>query len=334
MNILVTGALGFIGAHLCERLLEEGHVVYGVDLEDYDDYKAGRLQSLRKHKKFVMIFHDLSVSVPMSYWWTDGLKKHDEGFDIVYHLAASTGVQDSKVYPQRYFQNNVVAFQNVLMQCHFHKVPLLVYASSSSVYGEQEYEMSEMETSTGDQVSYYAGTKRAGEALAKSMANHFSNTKMICCRFFTVYGPYGRKDMAPYIFAEKIMKGEEIELRDLDEDGTELDLARDFTYVDDIVGGLLKVAGSKGRAKHRTFNLGSSNPILIREFIAVLADLLGKEANVKHVRLPEGDVPMTCASMTKYMLEVDLHGLDTDPMEGVKKFVEWFREYRKDLFTV
>lgn len=342
MQILVTGALGFIGAHLCERLLKEGHKVFGVDNIAYiDDYKRKRLLHLQQvsrqpsqYSSFIMIWHDLASDEAMESVWANTYNVFEHGFDIVYHLAASTGVQASKDKPEEYFRDNVVAFQNVLIACHRHKIPKLVYTSSSSVYGDQEYEMSEMETSTSDQVSYYAGTKRAGEALAKSMSTHFLETKVICCRLFTVYGPWGRKDMAPYLFAEKIMNGEEIELRDLGEDGI-IDLARDFTYVDDIVDGLLYVTKAPLHgANYATYNLGSGNPILIREFIGVLADLLGKEAKIKSVPLPEGDVKQTWASTAKYMVDIDINGMDTDPYEGVKKFVEWFKFYRKELFTV
>jgi UDP-glucuronate 4-epimerase len=334
MQILVTGALGFIGYHLCGKLLDEGHTVYGIDLpfnQLTETYKQERFDDLRVHPKFFLIQHDLAVGTPTSVW-TKTHNVFEHGFDLVYHLAASTGVQGSKDRPHEYFYNNVTAFQNILMACHEYKIPALVYASSSSVYGVQENEMSE-DCSTGDQLSFYAGTKRAAEALAKSMSNHFLETKIICARFFTVYGPHGRKDMAPYIFAEKIAKGEEIELRN----GVngEIELVRDFTYIDDVIEGLFNVTGARMYGeRYRTFNIGHGSPILVADFITLLERELGKKAIIKNVALPAGDVPATCASMTKYLIEIDACRTETCPEEGVKKFAEWFKSYRKDLFTV
>lgn len=336
MKILVTGAAGFIGFHVTLKLLERGDTVIGVDnLNDYYDVnlKQARLTAIKQHPKaenFKFIKLDLAEQTA-----TAGLFK-DETPEYVVHLAAQAGVRYSLQNPHAYIQSNIVAFTNILEACRSHHIQHLVYASSSSVYGGNT-KMPFSETDSVDHpVSLYAATKKANELMAHTYS-HLYGLPTTGLRFFTVYGPWGRPDMSPFLFADAILNEKPIQVFNHG------DMMRDFTYIDDILEGVLQVLdkpptsdnnsnpgqpNQSNSAPYRIFNIGNNSPEKLMDFIAYLEDAIGKTAKKTFLPMQAGDVKATFAD-TSALTNWTSFSPDTPLKEGVKKFVQWYVEFYK-----
>jgi len=316
MKILVTGAAGFIGAALSLRLLERGDDVIGVDnLNDYYDVtlKHARLARLTPYKNFK--FMQLNIAD------RDGMELlfSTEKFQRVVNLAAQAGVRYSITNPHVYAESNLIGFLNILEGCRNHGVEHLVYASSSSVYGAN----TKLPFSTDDKVdhpvSLYAATKKANELMAHSYSHlyDFSTTGL---RFFTVYGEWGRPDMSPCIFARQIMADKPIDLFNYGKH------SRDFTYIDDIVEGILRVIDTPPTAKYRIYNMGNSQPEQLLTFIDTLEKHLGKTAVKNLLPMQAGDVQDTYADVRELMRDFD-YSPQTPLDVGMEKFVNWYKNF-------
>ncbi|MEJ8566653.1 NAD-dependent epimerase/dehydratase family protein [Elongatibacter sediminis] len=331
MRLIVTGAAGFIGMHVALALLERGHAVTGVDtLDPYYDprLKSDRLARLERREGFR--FERLDVADTAAF----GSLVRNEAPQRVVHLAAQPGVRYSIDQPMAYVHSNLVGFASVLEACRHAGVPHLVYASSSSVYGDSPQVPFSEHDPVDHPLSLYAASKRANELMAHVYA-HLYRLPVTGLRFFTVYGPWGRPDMAPIRFARAISEGETIRLFNYG------DHQRDFTYVDDIVAGVLAVAlgeppsaGEPGGdrdpassdAPFRVYNIGNSRPVELMEFLRVLETCLGREGRYEKVAAQPGDVHSTWADCSD--LERDYGYRPDTPLErGVADFVAWFREY-------
>ncbi|NIU05470.1 MAG: SDR family NAD(P)-dependent oxidoreductase [Gammaproteobacteria bacterium] len=323
MHVLVTGAAGFIGYHVCAALLERGERVVGVDsLDDYYDpaLKRARLERLSGRDGFA--FHKLDVADREALF---ALVENAAGLDRVIHLAAQAGVRHSLEDPYAYVDANVMGQVVVLEACR--RLPdfkHLVYASSSSVYGGNAKLPFAVEDRVDEPVSLYAATKRAGELIARCYA-HLYGLPATGLRFFTVYGPWGRPDMSAYLFARAIFAGEPIHVFNHG------DMRRDFTYIDDIVAGVLAALdrppdGEAERPPHRLYNLGNHRSEDLMHFIAVLEKACGREAVKVFEDMQPGDVKETCAD-----IEASRRDLGFEPRtsidEGLPRFVEWYRGY-------
>jgi UDP-glucuronate 4-epimerase len=315
MKVLVTGAAGFVGMHVSQRLLADGCEVVGVDsLDAYYDpaLKAARLARLQATPGFSFERLDVADRAATAALFESG------GFERVVHLAAQAGVRHSLQNPQAYAQSNLVGFVNVLEGCRHAGVGHLVYASSSSVYGGNET----MPFSEGDRVdhpvSLYAATKKANELMAHAYS-HLFGLPTTGLRFFTVYGPWGRPDMAAFLFVDAILSGRPI---DVFNHG---DMKRDFTYVDDIVEGVVRVLGHVP-SPYRVLNIGNSDPVALADFIAAIEDALGMTAHKRLLPMQPGDVPATFADVSALTALIGFKP-GTDVREGVRRFVEWYRAY-------
>jgi len=332
VKVLVTGAAGFIGMYVCERLLARGDEVVGIDnLNDYYDVrlKEARLARLAGTPGFRFVRLDIADSAQLADLFAS------ERFARVVHLAAQAGVRYSLKNPLAYAQSNLLGFVNVLEGCRQNAVEHLVYASSSSVYGGNA-KMPFAESDAVDHpVSLYAATKKSNELMAHSYS-HLFGLPATGLRFFTVYGPWGRPDMAYWGFAEKILRGEAI---DVFNHG---DMLRDFTYIDDVVEGVLRVldkpatpdpafdplqpdAGT-AQVPHRLFNIGNSKPVQLLYFISTLEAALGREAVKRFLPMQDGDVPATYAD-TQRLAAWAGFAPRTSIEDGVGRFVAWFRSY-------
>ena len=332
MRVLVTGAAGFIGSALSLRLLARGDEVLGVDnLNDYYDValKQARLDRLTPHPNFR--FAKVSIED------RPALEKafHDFRPQRVVNLAAQAGVRYSLENPYAYVETNLVGFINILEACRHGKVEHLVYASSSSVYGANRKLPFSVQDSVDHPVSLYAATKKANELMAHTYS-HLYGLPTTGLRFFTVYGPWGRPDMALFLFTRKILAGEPI---DVFNHGHH---TRDFTYVDDIVEGVIRTldrvpeadptydplhpSAASSSAPYRLYNIGNSHPVQLSHYIEVLEDCLGRKAEKNLLPLQPGDVPDTSAEVTELMNDTGYRP-DTSVEEGVKRFVEWYRGY-------
>ena len=332
MKVLLTGAAGFIGMHVALRLLERGDEVVGLDnLNDYYDVrlKEARLARLTPAAGFRF--------VRMAVEDRDGMAKlfEAERFDRVVHLAAQAGVRYSLQNPNAYIDANIVGFMNVLEGCRHSAVKHLVYASSSSVYGGNTKMPFSEADSVDHPVSLYAATKKANELMAHTYS-HLYGLPATGLRFFTVYGPWGRPDMAPMLFAHAILAGEPIRVFNQGR------MERDFTYIDDIAEGVIRCLDKPATADpgfdplapdpataavpHRLFNIGNSQPIALLRFIEVLEQALGREAIRDLQPMQPGDVPATAADTTA--LEAWTGFRPTTPIEtGVARFAQWYRDY-------
>jgi len=321
MTILVTGSAGFIGYSVCEALLARGETVAGFDnFNDYYDpaIKEVRTQRLHSRGGYSLVRGDLADNDALA----EVFETHKP--DRVVHLAAQAGVRYSIEHPEKYVSANLVGFCNMLELCKVHGVEHMVFASTSSVYGASEAERFSEEQSTDGPLSIYAATKKSNEVLAYSYA-HLFGIKMTALRFFTVYGPWGRPDMALFMFTQKILAGEPIPVFN---NGRH---ARDFTYIDDIVRGVLDVVDyppvvEPGKPPHRIFNIGRGAPVELMDFIAVLEKCLGRKAIIDFKPMQPGDVERTWASMDS------LHALSgyqaqVSVEEGVSRFVDWYKQY-------
>jgi len=316
MAIVVTGAAGFIGMHVAERLLDQGHPVVGVDsFNDYYDpaLKRLRAQRLATHRTFQMIEADIADPELMASI------VRDHGVKRVIHLAAQAGVRYSIDNPFAYERSNLAGHLSILEACRHNEVEHLVYASSSSVYGDRPLNGGGFreDDPTDSPVSLYAATKRSCELISQSYAALYGFPQS-GLRFFTVYGPMGRPDMAYFSFTEKIMRGDPIEIFG------EGEMARDFTYIDDIVDGVLGVLDNPPAAgAHEIYNIGDSRPVGLMDMVSTLERALGREA-VKIMRpMQPGDVTATYADITKLH---DLFGYQpkVELADGLPQFVEWW----------
>ena len=332
--ILVTGAAGFIGYHLCEKLLGAGKAVLGIDnLNDYYDpkLKEARLAELGKHAHFSFAKVDISDhgALGKALSWT-GLKQ-------VVHLAGQAGVRYSITNPHAYISSNVVGTTNILEICREARVEHLIFASSSSVYGENTHTPFSTHDNVDHPVSVYAATKRSGELLAHAYA-HLFGIPVTCLRFFSVYGPWGRPDMAYYSFARAIMDGKPIEIFN------EGKMTRDFTYVSDIVECLIRILDnppvpnpsfnrkepdpSTSWAPWRVYNIGNDHPVGLLDFVETLEKVLGKKAVKVMKPLQPGDATNNHADVSELRRDFGFHP-DTPLEDGLRRFAEWFRTYHR-----
>lgn len=329
---LVTGAAGFIGFFVAQRLCSQGHQVIGLDnLNDYYDVslKEARLAELKGEENFRFVRMDLADR--------EGIAKlfASEKFDRVIHLAAQAGVRYSLDNPLAYVDSNLLGHTTILEGCRHHQVEHLVYASSSSVYGMNKKMPFSTEDSVDHPVSLYAATKKANELMSHTYS-HLYNIPTTGLRFFTVYGPWGRPDMALFKFTKAILEGRSI---DIYNNG---DLSRDFTYIDDIVEGILRIqdvipqgdstwtveSGSPGdsSAPYRIHNIGNGQPVKLMDFVAALENALDKTAQKNFMPMQPGDVYATYAD-TRSLYEATGYQPNVGVAEGVAKFVEWYRDF-------
>ncbi|WP_440905524.1 NAD-dependent epimerase [Catenovulum sp. SX2] len=332
MKYLVTGAAGFIGFFTAQKLLKAGHQVVGIDnLNSYYEVKLkeDRLKELEPFEHFSFVKIDLADRDGMAQLF----KEH--GFDVVIHLAAQAGVRYSLDNPFAYADSNLVGHLSILEGCRHNKVKHLVYASSSSVYGLNSKMPFATEDSVDHPVSLYAATKKANELMSHTYS-HLYQIPTSGLRFFTVYGPWGRPDMALFKFTKAIINGEPI---DIYNNG---DLARDFTYIDDIVEGILRVANKipeansdwtpeQGSAKdssapYRVYNIGNGSPVQLMDFVKAIENAIGIEAKKNFMPMQPGDVFKTWAD-TEDLEKVTGHKPQVSVQKGVEKFVAWYRNY-------
>ncbi len=332
--VLVTGAAGFIGFHLSKRLLDRGDRVIGLDnLNDYYDVrlKEARLAQLRPHPQFQFVKLELADRAGMQQLFAQ------QPIRRVVHLAAQAGVRYSLVNPHAYTSSNVEGFLNILEGCRHHTAEHLVYASTSSVYGGNTHMPFSVHDNVDHPVSLYAATKKANELMAHCYA-HLYRFPVTGLRFFTVYGPWGRPDMALFIFTKAILEGRPIEVFNHGK------MQRDFTYVDDIVEGVIRTldrpaqpdpkwsgatpdAGGSS-APYRLYNIGNHQPVELLRFIEVLEQALGRKAEKNFLPLQAGDVPATYADVADLMRDTGFK--PATPIEtGIARFVEWYRSYYK-----
>ena len=336
MNVLVTGAAGFVGFHLTRRLLEAGHTVTGID--NLNSYYTVSLKNARLVELGVDI-NKIDYGQPINstvYQQFEFIKLNLEDrervprifergqFDVVVNLAAQAGMRHSIEEPFSYIDSNIVGFTNILECCRHNQIKHLVYASSSSVYGSNTKVPFAETDRTDNPVNLYAATKRANELMA-SCYSALYNIPSTGLRFFTVYGPWGRADMAPMLFAKAIANGEPISVFNGG------DVFRDFTYIDDIVDSLMLVIAKQpepqpdGR-RHQVYNVGCSSPVRLSDFIALLEDALGRKAEKQMLPMQPGDLYQTFADSSAF--ERDFGYRPQTPIaEGIKKFAEWFKWY-------
>lgn len=333
-RILVTGAAGFIGFHLSKRLLEAGYQVIGLDnLNDYYDVglKESRLAILTQFKDFSIHRFDLENKKAIDDLFSAS------GFEYVVNLAAQAGVRYSIQNPYAYLDSNLTGFLNILEACRNNPVKHLVYASSSSVYGANRKMPFSVHDNVDHPLALYAVTKKANELMAHSYSNLY-NIPTTGLRFFTVYGPYGRPDMALFLFTKAILEGRAIDVFNHGK------MLRDFTYVDDIVEGIVRLipVAPKGNpqwsgenpdpassfAPYKIYNIGNNNPVELLHFIEVLEEKLGKKAVKNFLPLQDGDVPATYADVNDLMQDVGFKP-DTSIETGIGNFVNWYKAYYK-----
>jgi len=319
--ILVTGAAGFIGFHLCRRLLQSGHLVFGVDnLNNYYDpsLKRARLDELRAFTAFSFTEGDLSDQATVETLFKDVKPK------IVVHLAAQAGVRYSIDHPRAYIESNIVGFFNVLEAVRYHPVEHLLFASSSSVYGSREETPFSVRDRVDRPISLYAATKKSDELFAYTYS-HLYGIPSTGLRFFTVYGPFGRPDMAYFKFTKAIFEGNTI---DVFNNG---DMLRDFTYIDDVTDCVERVLHAPPKAdengdRYALYNIGNNRPVPLSEFIETLEKAAGKPAIKRYLPMQAGDVQKTYADITETVRDFGFSPT-TSISEGLFKFVEWYRSF-------
>lgn len=332
MKVLITGAAGFIGSDLSLRLLERGDEVIGIDnLNNYYDIglKEARLERTLAHDGFT----DLRVDIADREAMADIFKKHQP--QRVVNLAAQAGVRYSLENPLAYVDTNLLGFANILEGCRHNDVEHLVYASSSSVYGANTRMPYSVHDNVDHPYSLYAATKKSNELMAHTYS-HLYNIPTTGLRFFTVYGPWGRPDMAPIKFSQKILAGESIDVFNYGKH------RRDFTYIDDIVEGVIRTLDhiaqpnpdwdsnspdpATGRAPYRLYNIGNNDTVELMHFIELLEKNLGKKAEMNMLPLQPGDVPDTYANVEDLVRDVG-YKPNTSVEDGVAKFVDWYKSY-------
>ena len=349
MKYLVTGAAGFIGFHVAQKLIDRGEEVVGLDIiNDYYDInlkyarlayrgirkdliKKGELTQSNTHPNYRFVQSDLVDKESLLALFAA------EKFDVVIHLAAQAGVRYSLSNPEAYIQSNIIAFLNILECCRFHPVKHLVYASSSSVYGTNEKMPFSTSDSVDHPVSLYAASKKSNELMAHTYS-HLFGIPTTGLRFFTVYGPWGRPDMALFLFTEAILKGEKIQVFNYG------NMRRDFTFIDDIVAGVIKVADrpaaenpdfdpknpdpGSAKAPYKIYNIGNSSPVLLMDYIHAVESGLGKKAEMDLLPLQPGDVPASHADVEDLVRDTG-YKPNTAIEVGVKAFTDWYLAYYK-----
>ena len=332
MPILVTGAAGFIGYHLSKRLLENGHQVVGLDnLNDYYDpnLKLSRLAQLKSFAQFTFIKQSLEDREAIQSLF------QEYSFECVVNLAAQAGVRYSIENPYAYVDSNLLGFINILEGCRHQKTPHLVFASSSSVYGSNTQTPFSEQQNVDHPISLYAATKKANELMAHTYA-HLYRLPCTGLRFFTVYGPWGRPDMALFKFTKNILEDKPI---DIYNKGA---MVRDFTYIDDIIESLVRVVEhpakpnplwssqkpdpASSNAPYQIFNIGNSQPMQLMDFVSALEKALAKTAQKNFCDMQAGDVPMTYADTQRLEQAIGFKP-NTPVQEGIDRFVEWYRDY-------
>jgi UDP-glucuronate 4-epimerase len=331
-KVLVTGAAGFIGFHLAKRLLADGHQVVGVDnLNPYYDVslKEARLEDLKKEANFTFFQIDLCDRRQLEDLFAQ------QGFEVVMNLAAQAGVRYSLENPYAYVDSNLVGFMNLLECCRHQGVKHLVFASSSSVYGANTRMPFSVHHNVDHPVSLYAATKKANELMAHTYS-HLYRLPCTGLRFFTVYGPWGRPDMALFLFTKAILEDKPIKVFNHGK------MQRDFTYIDDIIEGVVRVMGrlpevnpkwsgdapdpGTSSAPYKVYNIGNNNPVELIKFIEVIEDVLGKKAQKELMDIQPGDVAATYADVDDLMEDVGFKPA-TPIQVGIKRFVEWFKDF-------
>jgi UDP-glucuronate 4-epimerase len=330
MTILITGVAGFIGYHLANRLLQSGHDIYGIDnLNDYYDVglKQQRLNQLQKYQNFRFKRSDLSDRHATAHLF------QTQDFEVVIHLAAQAGVRYSLDHPHVYLDSNLAGFLNILEGCRHSRIKHLVYASSSSVYGANTKIPFAVEDPVDHPISLYAATKKANELMAHTYS-HLYRIPTTGLRFFTVYGPWGRPDMAYFKFAQAIAQGKPIDVYNFGK------MQRDFTYIDDIIEGIIRVTKripdglndqAHQSAPYRLYNIGNNNPVELMKFIEILEEAMGRSAIKNFLPMQPGDVPITYADVDALVEDVGF--APQTPLEvGIGHFVRWYHDvYRLSL---
>lgn len=337
MKVLVTGAAGFIGFHTCLKLVKQGHEVYGIDnINDYYNpkLKFDRLNELgfneveSKHFKNEVQstkFNSLRFSRIdlVDHESIDNLFEKEQ-FEVVCNLAAQAGVRYSIENPKAYINSNISGFLNILEGCRNHKINHLVYASSSSVYGENKKVPFETTDNVDHPISLYAATKKSNELMAHTYG-HLYKFKTTGLRFFTVYGPWGRPDMAYYLFAEAIYNGKSIKLFNNGH------MERDFTYIDDIVNGVAKIIEKNidSREHYKVYNIGNNKTESLLNFIATLEKIICKKAVRETYPMQQGDVPITFANVDDLINDYN-YKPKTSINKGLKEFINWYKKYKHE----
>ncbi len=335
MKILVTGAAGFIGYHLCRKMLAEGYQVVGLDnINGYYDInlKYSRLEDLGIDRNQIAenkltestLYTGAFSFIKLNLEDKENLPKLFEEFrfDSVINLAAQAGVRYSLENPMAYIDSNILGFVNILEACRHYKVSKLLYASSSSVYGNSVDVPFSTHQSVDNPISLYAATKKSNELMAYTYS-HLYNIQTIGLRFFTVYGPWGRPDMAMFLFTDAILNNRPIKVFN---NG---DLSRDFTYIDDIIQGINLIVKDKNQdEKYQLFNIGNSRPVQLLEFIEEIEKAIGKPAQKIMMPMQPGDVNQTWADVEDLRKKYG-YNPNFSVTEGIKKFVEWYKEYYK-----
>ncbi|MFB8794768.1 MAG: NAD-dependent epimerase [Microcoleus sp.] len=324
MKILVTGAAGFIGYHLAQRLLSQGEQVYGIDnLNDYYDVnlKKARLAQLQSHSEFTFQHLDLSDRAGISQLF------QNQKFDRVVHLAAQAGVRYSLENPHAYEDSNLTGFLNILEGCRHSQIEHLVFASSSSVYGANTKIPFAVSDNVDHPISLYAATKKANELMAHCYS-HLYNLPITGLRFFTVYGPWGRPDMAYFKFVKAIAENQPIDVYNFGK------MQRDFTYIDDVIEGVVRVmykspqsnSQNSSTAPYKIYNIGNNSPVELLTFIEVIESAMGQTVTKNLLPMQPGDVPSTYADVDELMKDVGFKPV-TPIEEGINHFVKWYRDY-------
>ena len=331
-KVLVTGAAGFIGFHLCRRLLDEGYTVVGIDnMNAYYDVrlKESRLEQLKAHDRFTFEKLDIADLKGLQTLFSR------ESFEVVVNLAAQAGVRYSLENPHAYVEANVVGFVNLLECCRHHQVKHFVFASSSSVYGANTKMPFSVHHNVDHPVSLYAASKKSNELMAHTYS-HLFDLACTGLRFFTVYGPWGRPDMALFLFADAIFKDKPIKVFNHGK------MLRDFTYIDDIVEGVVRVMRRMPEAnpswssdapdpgtsyvRYKIYNIGNNQPVELTTFIETIEDIIGKKAQKNFMDLQAGDVPATYADIDDLIQDVGFK--PSTPLEtGIRNFIDWYKDY-------
>ena len=318
MKILITGSAGFIGFHTAKRLLKMKHYIYGLDnLDDYYDVrlKKDRLKNLKKYKKFSFLKIDLANK--------KRLEEHfkNNKIDLVINLAAQAGVRYSIEFPQKYFNSNILGFFNLIEAARKYKIKKIVSASTSSVYGENK-KLPFSETDRVDNIiQFYAASKRSNEIIGQVYSGIYK-MNFTFLRFFTVYGPWGRPDMALAKFVTNIIKRKKIDVFNMGNH------KRDFTYIDDIVDGILKASFNKNKKKFTIYNLGNGKIVNLMDYVKIIEKKLGLKAKINFKKLQKGDVKNTLSNLRKSKKELNyVPKINID--RGIDNYIKWFRQYYK-----
>lgn len=333
MTILVTGAAGFIGSHVCDYLINRGEKVIGIDnLNDYYDVSL-------KHSRLTKISHNNFTFIQVDIAEKDAIdelfKKHQ--IKKVVNLAAQAGVRYSIENPWSYLNSNLTGFLSIIEACRHNKIEHLVYASSSSVYGANTNLPFRVEDNVDHPLSLYAATKKSNELMAHCYSNLYQ-LPTTGLRFFTVYGPWGRPDMALFLFTKNILANKPIQVFNYGNH------TRDFTFIDDIVEGIIRVLDNtptsnpdydfsqsnpaSSSAPYRVYNIGNDNPVKLMDYIKAIENVLGMKAEIELLPLQKGDVPDTQADVSKLIADVGFKP-STSVQDGIDKFIQWYRDYYK-----